>query len=343
MIVDDLEIRLMKKSLLSICTAAIIAGLSITTAEAKTYRVIFAGYFGPDHPNTLMMNHFKEELEKVSDGQFKVTVKPNNEAGGEEKIMELVKRGTIQIAQVGGLIKYDEPMIAAWEQPFIVNSWDHARAVFLSDGIKKFEGDYTKKSGARIAGTIVNGFRQISSSYAITNMEELGKMKIRTPLNEVFVQLFKSLGTNPTPLPATELYTALETKVVDGQDNPYTMYKSMGWYEVNKYELESRHIFSPTFVLVNDRWYNRLDDQAKQWFDTAMNNAVKYNWDLSEKEEQETVKYLKEHGVTITVPTPEFKAQMVKAVDSTWKWFDETVPGSKEFRDYCASVDPEKK
>lgn len=301
------------KSLLAVGAAAVLAATPLSAAQAKSYRVIFAGYFGPDHPNSRMMEHFKNELEQVSDGQFKVTLKPNNEAGGEEKIMELCKRGTIQIAQVGGLIKNDEPMIGAWEQPFVINGWDHAREVFLSGGMKQFEGDYTANSGARIAGVIVNGFRQISSSFPVTNMEELGKMKIRTPLNEVFVQLFKALGTNPTPLPATELYTALETKVVDGQDNPYSMVKSMGWWEVNKYMLESRHIFSPTFVLVNDKWYGKLDDQAKAWFDTAMDNAVKYNWEISEKDEAETVAFFKQNGVTITIPSAEFKDQMVKA------------------------------
>lgn len=329
-----------KSSFLALCAAAALAVIPLSQAQAKTYRVIFGGYFGPDHPNTAMMEHFKNELEEISNGQFKVTLKPNNEAGGEEKIMELCKRGTIQIAQVGGLLKYDEPMIAAWEQPFVINSWEHARNVFLSGGMKPFEGQYTEKSGARIAGIIVNGFRQISCNYPIKNMEDLGRMKIRTPLNDVFVELFKALGTNPTPLPATELYTALETKVVDGQDNPYSMFKSMGWYEVNKYVLESRHIFSPTFVIVNDKFYQRLDEQAKQWFDTAMDNAIKYNWELSEKDEADTVEFLKSHGVEITVPSPEFKAQMVKASEPVWAWFDKEVPGSKEIRDYCASVDP---
>lgn len=322
------------KTLVSTVVLALTMALPLS-ASAKTYRVVFAGYFGPDHPNTKMMEKFKSELEESSKGQFKVTLKPNNEAGGEEKIMELVKRGTIQIAQVGGLIKYDEPMIAAWEQPFIIDSWDHARNVFLSEGVKKFEGDYTKNSGARIGGVIVNGFRQVSSSFPVTNMEELGKMKMRTPLNEVFVQLFKALGTNPTPMPATELYTALETKVVDGQDNPYSMVSSMGWFEVNKYMLESRHIFSPTFVLVNDRWYNKMDDDARALFDAAMKKAVEYNWEISETDEAKTVDFLKSKGVTITVPTEEFKAQMVKAAEPVYTWFDTEVKGSKEFRDFC--------
>ena len=107
--------------------------------------------------------------------------------------------------------------------------------------------------------------------------------------------------------------------------------------------LESRHIFSPTFVIVNDKWYNRLDDQAKQWFDTAMTNAIKFNWDESEKGEAKTVEFLKSKGVTITIPSDEFKAQMIKASEPVWAWFDKEVPGSKEIRDYCASVDPARK
>ena len=121
------------------------------------------------------------------------------------------------------------------------------------------------------------------------------------------------------------------------------MVKSMGWYEVNKYLLESRHIFSPTFVLVNDKWYQKLDAEAKGWFDTAMANAVKYNWDISEKDEADTVEFFKQNGVTITVPSSEFKAQMVKSAQPAWDWFDKEVPGSKEIRDFCASVDPAKK
>lgn len=116
----------------------------------------------------------------------------------------------------------------------------------------------------------------------------------------------------------------------------------MGWWEVNKYILESRHIFSPTFVLVNDKWYQKLDPQAKEWFDTAMRNAVEYNWNISEESEAETVDFFKENGVTITVPSDEFKAQMIKAAQPAWDWFDKEVPGSKEIRAYCDSVDPSK-
>ncbi len=320
---------------LAVCIFAV--SVSGQTVSAATHRVIFASYFGPTHPNTKAMEFFKEKLEKESKGAFSVMLKPNNEAGGEEKIMELVKRGAIQTALVGGLLKDDEPMIAAYEQPFIVDGWDHARAIYLSPEIKNYQGNYTKKTGVLVPGYVVNGFRQISCNFALNGMADLGKMKIRTPLSEVFVQLFKALGTNPTPLPMTELYTAMETKVVDGQDNPYSTVKAMGWWEVQKFMLESRHIFSPTSVLVNGKFYEGLPADMKKLFDSVMQEAIKLSWDLSQKDEQDSIDFLKSKNITIIVPDAAFKQQMRDASKVVYEWFDKSVPGSKEFRAYCES------
>lgn len=319
----------------ALCAAALF--LVAGSAPAGTIRVIYANYFGPSHPNTKAMELFKEKLEKNSDGVFKVTIKPNNEAGGEEKIMELVKRGTIQLAQVGGLIKDDEPMVGGWEQPFIIDSWDHARKVFFDPGWKKFEGQYTAKTGVRIAGLVPNGFREISSNFPVVSMADFGKMKIRTPLSDTFLKIFQGMGTNPTPIPMTELYTALETKVVDGQDNPYSTVKSMGWWEVQPYMLETRHVFSPTSVLVNGKFYEKLSPELKKAFDDAMTESITFAWSAAEQDEQDCIEFLKSKNIKITVPDEAFKQQMRAAMKSAYEYFDANVPGSKEIRDFCAA------
>lgn len=333
----------MKKvqSIIALSFGAVILSAPASHARDMTYDCIFAGFFGPAHPNTAMMEYFKESLEQISGGRFRVELKPDHEAGGEEKILESVKRGTIQIAQAGGLLQIDEPMLAGWEQPFMINSWEHARRVFLSDGIKSFEGDYAQNSGARIVGIIVNGFRQISSSYPVTSMRDFARMKIRTPLNQAFIELFAAFGANPIPLPANELYDALKIHKVDGQDNPYPMICSHDWQEVNEYMLETRHIFSPTFVIVNEKWYQGLDDEARARFDEAMSAAVAYNWTLSEQHEQECIDFMKDHGITFNIPSDAFREQMVKAASVVYDFFDANYPGSQEVRAYCASVDPE--
>lgn len=308
-----------------------------STAAAGTYRLIFASYFGPSHPNTKAMEFFREKLEKDSNGAFRVTLRPNNEAGGEEKIMELVKRGTIQVAMVGGLIKDDEPMIGGWEQPFIIDGWDHARKVFVgTDFVDKFSGKYTEKTGVRIKGLVVNGFRQISCNFAVASMDDFRRMKIRTPLSDTFIQIFKGLGTNPTPMPMTELYTAMETKVVDGQDNPYSTVVSMGWWEVQPYMLESRHVFSPTSVLVNGSFEDGLPADMRKLFNDVMAESISLAWDLAEKDEGESVQFLKDKKIVINVPDAAFKQQMRDSMKEPYAWFDANVPAAKELRDYCA-------
>ncbi len=312
------------------------AGIFGQTAQAGTYRIIYANYFGPSHPNSLAMEIFKQRVEKESNGQIKVVVKPNNEAGGEEKIMELVKRGALQIVQVGGLLKDDEPMIGSWEQPFMINSWAHAKKVFFDPGWMKFAGKYTEKTGVLIKGLVVNGFREISSNFLINKMDDFKRMKIRTPLADTYVKLFVGLGTNPTPMPMTELYTALETKVVDGQDNPYSTVKNMGWWEVQPYMLESRHVFSPTSVLVNGKFYNSLPEDLKKIFDAAMQESIDYAWDRAEEDENECIEFLKSKNITITIPDDNFKQGMRDAMKPVYEWYDSSVPGAKEVREFCA-------
>lgn len=330
----------LSKTVFTLMAAAALAVLGTGTAQAKAHRIVFANYFGPTHPNTLMMKKFKEELEKSDAGEFKVTLKPNNEAGGEEKIMELVKRGTIQIAMVGGLVKNDEPCTANIEQPFIINDWAHAKRVYTgNDEIHKvLDGDYLGKTGVRIAGYVVNGFRQISSNKPVEKMSDFPSIKLRSPLNEVFVQTFEALGMNPTPLPMTELYTGMETGVVDGQDNPWATICEMKWYEVQKYLLNTNHMFSPTFVLVNDKnFYSKLNDAEKKAFDDAMAHAIDYDWEISEQADKDSLKFLVDKGLKLTVPDDAFKEEMRKAVLPVYDWFDKTFPGSKEFREFVLS------
>jgi tripartite ATP-independent transporter DctP family solute receptor len=307
------------------------------TALAGTYRITFANYFGPSSPNTKVMEFFKEQVEREGKGAFAVTLKPNNEAGGEEKIMELVKFGTLQIAMVGGLIKDDEPMIGGWEQSFIIDGWEHAKKVFLDPGFTKFAGKYTEKTKVYIKGIVVNGFREVSCNFPVRSMEDFGRMKIRTPLMETYIAIFKGLGANPTPMPMTELYTAMETKVVDGQDNPYSTVKNMKWYEVQKFILESRHVFSPTSVLVNGKFYDGLPAELKTVFDNALSAAIKYGWELAEQDENECIDFLKAQGVEIIIPDAKFKQQMRDSQKDAYAWFDANIPGAKEFRDFCAS------
>ncbi len=326
----------MKKFAVLCSTLAVAAALPLSQVEAKTYRIVYAGFYGPSHPSTLSMQKFKEELDSAG-LDFRVTLRPNAEAGGEEKIMELVKVNTIQIAQAGGIIKGDEPRIGAIEMPFSLTGWDHARRVFTDPEIFKYNYDYTKNSGVYVKGYIGSGFRQIQSSFPINSMDDFKKLKLRVPLNELFVRVFEALGAHPTPMPATELYTSLETRVVDGHENPFSVDKAAGYWEVQSDLLRTNHIFSPLHILVNKDFYDELPDDYKAAFDKAMKASVEYYWDIAAQDDEESLQFMLEKGNKLVEPSDEFKQQMVDAMAPVYQWMDEQWSSSPEIRAYFES------
>ena len=326
-----------KKQITVLCSALALAVIPLSQAQAKTYRIVYAGFYGPTHPSTLAMEKFKEVLDQ-SGLDFKVTLKPNAEAGGEEKIMELVKRNTIQIAHAGCIIKGDEPRIGAIEMPFALDDWDHARRVFTSPDISKFSYDYTKNSGVYIQGYIGSGFRQIQSSFPINNMDDFKKLKLRVPLNDLFVEVFEALGAHPTPMPATELYTSLETHVVDGHENPFSVDKASGYWEVQSDLLRTNHIFSPIHILVNKKFYDGLPDDYKAAFDKAMKASVDYYWEIAPKDDEDSLNFMLEKGNKLVEPDDAFKQQMKDAMVPVYKWMDEQWESAPAIREYFDSM-----
>ena len=321
----------MKRSLLlalTVCMA--VFGLNAQAMAAKKIVVKCTSYYAPSHPVSQSMEFFKETLEKESDGRFQVQYYPNNQLGPEEVFIDQVKRGTIQIAISGSIPKKDEIRLNLVEPPFIIESWKQAYAAYNGPIGEMVKGDYHKNTGTKIFGFLVNGFREISSSKPATNMEELGKLKLRVPTTDLYVNMFKGFGCNTVMMPMSEVYNALETKVVDGQDNPYPTVVASGWWEVQKYLLESRHMFTANLVLLNGKWHDGLNDEDRALFDKCLKATVDHNWKISEEADTNARKFLEEKGLQIHVPSPEFRQQMKDSLKDFYEWFYETVPGSRE-------------
>jgi TRAP-type C4-dicarboxylate transport system, periplasmic component len=304
---------------------------------AKNIAVKIATYAGPTHPVSRSIEYFKEGLEKESNGRFTIQHFPNNQLGSEDVFIDQVRRGTIQVALCGSLIRKDEPRIGGMEAPFAIETWRQARAVYLEGvGGEMLAGDYTKKTNVHIKGYFVNGFRVISSREPIESMEGLSKLKIRVPASDTFVKIFQALGCNVVMMPMGEVYNALETKVVDSQENPYPTLKAAGWWEVQHGVLESRHLFSTSPFLVNGKFYEALSSEDKALFDKWVKLAIEHNWKISEEDDNEAKTFLQEKGLKIVEPSPEFRQQMKEALKDFYEWYYTTVPGSKDFVEYCA-------
>lgn len=323
--------------LLSVVLLGLLGPACPQVAAAK-YILKFAGPFGLTHPATKSMEAFKACLAEASDGQIEVQLYPNNQLGGEELLMKHIRRGSVQMALVGGLLKKDEPKIAVMEAPFIINSWAQAKRVYSGRGGDILAGNYTANTGVYIKGWFVNGFRQISSCFPVESLADIAKMTIRMPINDVFVRTFKTFGAKTIIVPMNELYTALENKVADGQDNPYSTVRANGWYEVQTHLMETRHMFSTTAVLVNGNFYDSLPENLQKSLDACVESAVELNWKLAEEDDEASRNFLQERGLKVFVPTPEMQQQLRDIVKPMYDWFYAEVPGSREFIEYCTSM-----
>lgn len=318
-----------KRISLTVVIASFFVCMIACSASAKQV-IKIATYFPESHPTHKSLEYFKENLAKDSNGEIELQIFPNNQLGNEEAFIDSVKRGIIQMAVSGGLIKEDEPMLALVEPPFVFESWKQAKSAYTGEIGKKIIGNYTKKTGVNIVGYSVNGFREISSSVPIESMEDLKKIKLRVPTNEIYVKMFQAFGPATVMMPMGEIYNALETKVVDGQDNPYSTVQTTGWWEVQKYMLESRHMFVANPWLVNGKFYDSMPENLKKIFDDNVKKAIEYNWKISEEADSTAKAFLESKGIIITVPSPEFRQQMKDSLKDFYPWYFANIPGAKE-------------
>jgi len=319
----------MNRALLLFALAAAVFGLNAHAPAASKIIVKATSWYGESHPVSLSMRYFKEMLEKESNGRFAVQYFPNNQLGPEEVFIDQTKRGTIQIGVSGSIAKKDEIKLNLMEPPFAIETWKQGYAVYNGPIAEKIKGDYYKNTGSYVFGFLVNGFREISSNTPVTDMEELRKLKLRVPTTNLYVNMFKGFGCNTVMMPLSELYNALETRVVDGQDNPYPTVVASNFWEVQKYLLESRHMFSTNAVLVNGKFRDGLASADRALFDKCLQAAIDHNWKISEQADNDAKQFLIDKGVKIHVPSPELRKQMKASLKDFYDWFETEVPGSK--------------
>jgi tripartite ATP-independent transporter DctP family solute receptor len=238
-------------------TAAVASIAIASPARAAQWSYKYASNVAVDHPLNVRMRECWIAVNKETNGRLDVQMFPNNQLGGDTAVLGQLRSGALQFFTLDGGILQSVVSVAAIQGVGFAFR-DSAQAFHAMDGPL---GDYVRDA-IRAAGMYVhpkmfeNGMRQItSSSKPIRSAADLAGFKIRTPAGELWVDLFRSLGAAPAPLNFSELYTALQTRVFDGQENPYAIIDVGRLYEVQKYISVTNHMWSAYHLLGNqDAW-----------------------------------------------------------------------------------------
>jgi len=294
----------------------------ISQAEAEEIRYgLWAKEGEAQHLGALK---FKEVLEADSKGHFKVTVYPGNQLGTPREMHTQLALDTTQIMASG------DPGIKEIEYlalPYLMKGVNNYAAVINSDIGTDWNKLLVNTRKMRLLGFLPRSPRQISSNKIINKMSDLNGLKLRAPQRDYYVESLTALGAKPTPMAFKEVYTALQTGLVDGQENPIETIYAQKFYEVQKGIAMVDYIDKPAYVMIGEPFWSKLSDAEKVMVKKAQAASRKLVQGLLPGQQKKFIKDMEKRGITITYPDKkEFMAATQSVRDKLGKnrWGEET-------------------
>ena len=298
------------------CIAPLTLALASITGSLPALaqnKLQIAGNFAGEHPSSVAVDQvFKKEVARLTNNQLQVDVFPAMQLGGAKENVDAVRSGTLALTWVGAaFLSRIAPELEAVSLPFIFPNRESAFRVIdgpVGDAIDKKLQD----KGFIALGWMELGMRHITNSKApVTSLAELKGMKIRLQPNETHLATFRALGANPVAMDVKELYSAMEQRVVDGQENPYTVISASRYGEVQKHLSNSGHFFDFIAVVASKKAFEQMKPEQQKVIREAMTATIAFQRKLAIESEAKAIAELK-GKMTYTEIAPSVKDEMRK-------------------------------
>jgi tripartite ATP-independent transporter DctP family solute receptor len=253
---------------------------------------------------------FAREVEKRTNGRYKVQPFYSGSLGAERESVEAVQLGTLDLTFTStGPVPNFVPEVAILDIPFLFRDYNHARSTLDGPIGQELLQKFPAKGIVALAWG-ENGFRHMTNSKRAVNLpDDLKGLKMRTMENPVHIQAYKQFGIIPTPMAFTEVFTALQQGTVDGQENPLSVITSAKLDQVQKYLSLTGHVYSPALFLMNKAAWDKLSPADKQAFLDAAKEAVKANRARVDDDEKKAVADLRSKGMNVVENVDKSKFQ----------------------------------
>ncbi|MDR0823037.1 MAG: C4-dicarboxylate TRAP transporter substrate-binding protein [Endomicrobium sp.] len=316
------------KKIVLMCLAGLFCLVSFTAVAGAAKAVeISIGYENhPGEPFDLAIHKWAELIEAKSKGSIKVKIYPSSQLGSKNEIMDQMLAGMGVITLADGAFYADRGVVdlGITFGPYLFSTWEQAWTLIASDWWKNQLGLLEKKGLKVVGANWIYGDRHTLSKRPIRTPDDFNGLKIRVPNNLIQVKGMEVMGATPTPLPLGEVYTALQTGVVDAVENPLPVLYNGKFHEVAKYLTLDAHIKNFTTLVMGTKFFNSLTKEQQQILLDTCIEAGKFNNQLQQKLASEMIAKFKAEGVTvIEVDVNKFKAKAQKFYslpDFTSKW-----------------------
>jgi TRAP-type transport system periplasmic protein len=270
--------------------------------EAESISIDLATVYEADAPPSLGAERFAELVEEKSGGQITVNFFPGGSLGTETDNFNAVSRGELGMTLAGTVgIDMFAPEFLFFQAPYMMRDIDHVYA-FMESDLSAQMIEKMDESNVHLLQYIYRGTRNSTSSRAFTTPEELAGLNFRLPELPTWVAVWNGLGVRATPVALPELYSALQTGVVDASEGPYEQMATFSLQEVQDYVVNTEHVFEVVEFWIDKNLYDSLSEEQRGWIDEAGEEAAEFAGGEAERMNEEFLQELRDGGMEVVEP-----------------------------------------
>lgn len=295
---------------IGILISCVVFSLGLCLAAEKTYTLRFNTVAGPTMPQTLAMEKFGEIVGELSGGKIEVKVFHSGQLGDQKTALLGIMKGSLEMTSdtspsfFADLANY--PEVAVLEAAYLYRNMDHAYRILTGPIGQKHWENVAKKGNIRVLDFWYLGTRQLNltkKAGVVRHPKDLKGIKLRMPNVEAYLDIGRSLGAKPTPLGFGEVYMALKTGTIDGQDNPLPTDEAQKFYEVTHYIVLTDHVIGFIMPVINEKLWQSMPEDYRVYITQAIRVARYYmNRMVLEGEAKLQGKFVNEYGMEVIVP-----------------------------------------
>ncbi|PWA05115.1 hypothetical protein DCC39_18380 [Pueribacillus theae] len=270
---------------------------------------------------SLTLERIGKELEKRTDGRIKAEYYPAGQLGNESDMMQQLNTGSLDIGNITtAQLSNSSPAFGAWLMPFLVDNHEQAYKLWTSEESMALFDTLTDEN-VKGLGYSSSGFRYILSTKPIVEAKDFNGYKLRTTPSPTILDYWNSLKASPTPMPLTEVYTSLQTGVIDGIDIDSEAVTSEKLTDIAKHMTPDNHMYWASAILINKDLWNRLSEEDQELLQEVVNEKTKENAEQIEANEKELLE-TGEETLGITIHSLKDRSEFdpyIKKVEDIWK------------------------
>jgi len=290
---------------------------------------------GPGSLFELSANEFARRANEKLAGKAKVVVFGSSQLGGDAELMQKLRLGTVEFAIPSSVMSSAVDAFGMFEMPYLVKSREHMKKI-EADVVWPSLAPLAEAKGYKLLAVWENGFRNITTNTKpIVKPADLAAMKLRVPQGKWRVKMFQAYGANPSPMALSEVFVALQTGVMDGQENPLTQIYSSKFQEVQKFLSMTGHVYTPAFLATGKSKFASLPADVQAILMQAAKDTQAYVYQQAAKLDDELLAKIKAAGVKVNEAD---KDAFIAASKGVYEEFAKEVPDGGKLVDKAIAL-----